>query len=99
MATLEEFKTLRGDIPPELQSELYGLTVYSDPEAGLSRIIQIAAGQGVTLTIEEVRGFLIQMAEEDEFEDIELDPVALLAIAGGCKPGKCWTRANCKMSG
>ena len=82
MATLEEFKTLRAGVAPELQTELYGLMT-SDPEAGKQRMVKIAAGQGVTLTTKEVRGFLLQMDDEEEFDDIELDPIALTAIAGG----------------
>ena len=82
MATLEEFKALRAGIAPEVQTELYGLMT-SDPEAGKQRMVEIAAGQGVTVTPEEVRGFLIQMDEEEEFDDIELDAVALAAVAGG----------------
>ena len=82
MATLEEFKALRAGVAPEVQKELYGL-MSSDPEAGKQRMVEIAAGQGVTLTTEEVRGFLQQMNEESEFDDIELDAVALTAIAGG----------------
>ena len=46
-------------------------------------MVEIAAGQGVTLTTEEVHGFLLQMDDEEEFDDIELDPIALTAIAGG----------------
>ena len=82
MATLEEFKALRAGVAPELQTELVGL-MSSDPEAGKQRMVKIAAVQGVTLTTEEVRGFLLQMDEEEEFDDIELDPIALTAIAGG----------------
>jgi len=82
MATLEEFKALRAGVAPEVQTELYGL-MSSDPLAGLSRMVQIAAAQGVTLTTEEVRGFLQQMDDVEEFDDIELDAVALAAIAGG----------------
>ena len=37
----------------------------------------------MTLTTEEVRGFLRQMEDEEEFDDIELDIVGLAAIAGG----------------
>ena len=37
----------------------------------------------MTLTTEEVRGFLLAMDDEEEFDDIELDAVALAAIAGG----------------
>ena len=33
--------------------------------------------------VDEVKGFLKQMDEESEFDDIELDAVALAAIAGG----------------
>ena len=82
MATLEEFKALRAGVAPEVQKEL-GNLVFSDPDAGFSRMVEIAAEKGVTLTTEEVRGFLRQMDEEEEFDDIELDPIALSAIAGG----------------
>ena len=82
MATLEEFKALRAGVAPEVQTELYGLMT-SDPEAGKQRMVEIAAAQGVTVTTEEVRGFLLQMDEDSEFDDIELDAVALAAIAGG----------------
>ena len=84
MATLEEFKALRAGVAPEVQTELYSL-MSSDPEAGKQRIVEIAAAQGVTLTTEEVRGFLLQMCDEEEFDDIELDPIALIAIAGGAR--------------
>ena len=73
---------MRAGVAPEVQTEQYGL-MSSDPEAGKQRMVEIAAGQGVTLTTEEVRGFLLQMDEEEEFDDIELDPIALTAIAGG----------------
>ena len=45
--------------------------------------MDIAAEKGVTLTVGEVKGFLKQMDDEEEFDDIELDPIALSAIAGG----------------
>ena len=86
MATLEEFKALRVGVATEVQTDLYGL-MSSDPEAGKQRMVEIAAGQGVTLTTEEVRGFLLQMDEEEEFDDIELEPIALTAIAGGARYG------------
>ena len=82
MATLEEFKALRAGVAPEVQTELYGLMT-SDPEAGKQCMVEIAAAQGVTLTTEEVRGFLLAMDDEEEFDDIKLDPIALTAIAGG----------------
>ena len=82
MATLEEFKALRAGVAPEVQKELYVL-FSSDPEAARQRMVELAAEQGMTLTTEEVRGFLRKMDEESEFDDIELDAVALAAIAGG----------------
>ena len=82
MATLEEFKALRAGVAPEVQTELYSLFT-SDPEASFQRMVDIAAEKGMTLTVDEVKGFLKQMDEESEFDDIELDEVALAAIAGG----------------
>ena len=46
-------------------------------------MVEIAAEQGLTLTVDELRGFLSAMDEEDEFDDLELDPIALTAIADG----------------
>ena len=88
MATLEEFKALRAGVAPEVQTELYRL-FSSDPDAARQRIVEIAAGEGVTLTTEEVRSFLRAIDDEDEFDDIELEAVALAAVAGGrhCQGG------------
>ena len=82
MTTLNDFKALRASVPAEGQKELYSLFT-SDPEASFQRMVDIAAEKGVTLTVDEVKGFLKQMDEESEFDDIELDAVALAAIAGG----------------
>ena len=82
MATLEEFKALRAGVAPEVQKELL-ILFSSDPEAARQRMVQLAAEKGMTLTTEEVRGFLLQMDEESEFDDIELDPIALTVIGGG----------------
>ena len=82
MTTLDDFKQLRASVPAETQTELYSLFT-SDPEASFQRMVDIAAEKGMTLTTEEVRGFLLQMDDEEEFDDIELDPIALTAIAGG----------------
>ena len=82
MTTLNDFKDLRASVPAEVQKELARL-VFSDPEAGFSRMVEIAAEKGMTLTIDEVRSFLRAMQEEEEFDDLELDPIALTAIAGG----------------
>ena len=81
MATLEEFKALRDGVPAEVQAELYRLFT-ADPEASFKRMVEIAA-EGHDPHVEEVKGFLKQMDEDDEFDDFELDIVALAAIAGG----------------
>ena len=86
MTTLNDFKALRASVPSEVQKELYSL-FSSAPDAARQRMVELAAEQGVTLTTEEVRGFLLQMDEEEECDDIELDPIALTAIAGGKKWG------------
>ncbi len=91
MTKLNNFKQLRASVPAEVQKELYSLFT-SDPEASFQRMVDIAAEKGVTLTVEEVKGFLKQMDEESEFDDIELDAVALAAIAGG---GGGDRRGNC----
>ena len=82
MTTFNDFKQLRASVPAETQTELYSLFT-SNPEASFQRMVDIAAEKGMTLTVNEVKGFLKQMDEEDEFDDIELDAVALAAIAGG----------------
>ena len=82
MATLNGFKALRASVLAEVQKELYSLFA-SDPDAARQRMVELAAEQGVTLTVDQVREFLTQMNEESEFDDIELDAVALAAVAGG----------------
>ena len=61
MATLEEFKTLRDGVPTEVQAELYRLFT-ADPEASYMRMVEIALEKGMTLTVEEVKGFLKQLS-------------------------------------
>ena len=82
MTTLNDFKALRASVPAEVQTDLYSLFT-SDPEASFQRMVDIAAEKGVRLTVDEVKGFLKQMDEDEEFDDIELDAVALAAVAGG----------------
>ena len=86
MATLEQFKSLRAGVAPEMQTELYRL-FSSDPDAARQRMVELAAEQGVTLTIDQVREFLSAMDDEEEFDDIELDAIALAAISGGQRGG------------
>ena len=82
MTTLNDFKALRASVPAEVQTELVSL-FSQDPEASFQRMVELATEQGVTLTVDEVKGFLKQMDEDSELDDIELDAVALAAIAGG----------------
>ena len=82
MTTLNDFKQLRTSVSAEVQTELYSL-FSSNPDAARQRMVELAAEQGVTLTVDQVREFLQQMNEESEFDDIELDAVALAAVAGG----------------
>ena len=86
MTTLNDFKALRASVPAEVQKELYSL-FSSDPHAARQRMVELAAEQGVTLTLDQVRQFLQQMNEDSEFDDIELDAVALAAVAGGNRHG------------
>ena len=82
MTTLNDFKQLRASVPAEVQKELYSL-FSSDPDAARQRMVELAAEKGVTLSVDQVREFLKQMNEDSEFDDIELDAVALAAVAGG----------------
>ena len=82
MTTLNDFKALRASVPAEVQKELYSL-FSSDPDAARQRMVELAAENGVVLTFDQVREFLRQMNEDSEFDDIELYPIALTAIAGG----------------
>ena len=87
MTSLNNFKALRASVPAEVQTELYSLFT-SDPEASFQRMVELAAEKGVTLTVDEVKGFLKQMDKDEEFDDIELDAVALSAVAGGYRAGR-----------
>ena len=87
MTTLNDFKALRASVPADVQSELYSLFA-SDPDAARQRMVALAADQGATLTTDQVREFLSAMDDEEEFDDIELDAVALAAIAGGHRGGR-----------
>ena len=89
MTTLNDFKGLRASVSAEVQKELYSL-FSSNPDAARQRMVELAAEQGVMLTTGEVRHFLRKMDEEEEFDDIVLDAVALAAVAGGqYQGGRC----------
>ena len=82
MTTLEQFKQVRTSVAAEVQSELFQL-MSKDPDAAISRMVEIAVEKGLKVSSEEVRGFLRQMEDSEEFDDIELNAIALTAIAGG----------------
>ena len=82
MTTLEQFKQVRTSVAPEVQSELFQL-MSKDPDAAISRMVEIAGEKGLTVLSEAVRGFLREMDDDEEFDDIELDAIALTAITGG----------------
>ena len=54
MTTLNDFKALRASVPAEVQTELVSLFT-SDPDAASQRMVELAAEQGVTLSVEQVR--------------------------------------------
>ncbi len=84
MATLEQFRQVRASVSPEVQTELYGLSV-QNLDAGIQKMIEIGAENNVIFTVEEVKSFLLELDEEDEFDDVELNQVALMAVSGGGK--------------
>ena len=61
MTTLEQFKQVRMTVAPELQQELFRLMT-SSPDAAISRMVEIAGEKGLTVSKEEVRGFLDELA-------------------------------------
>ena len=83
--SLDQFKTLKQSISPEIEQEITGL-ILTDYDSGVDRIVEVASSKGVTIPLEEVDILLDQLedeAEENEDENIELDAVALTAVAGG----------------
>ena len=52
-------------------------------------MVDTAAEKGMTLKLDEVKGFLKQMDDDDDFDDFELDAVALAAIAEDEPWGRC----------
>ena len=82
MDKLERFKQLSDSMPMEKKVELYQQFV-GNPEAGINSIIALAASNGLDLTQAEVSELIRTIDVEDEFYDIELDAVALAAVAGG----------------
>ena len=82
MATIEQFKQIRSSVSPEVQAELYGLLV-KDLDTAVERMITIGVESNISLTAEEVRSYLRELDEEDEFDDVTLNEATLAAVAGG----------------
>ena len=84
--SVDQFKELRASISPEMEQEVKALML-SDADAGLDKIVEIAASKDVKLTAEDA-AFLLELseaeaAEDDEDENVALDALALTAVAGG----------------
>jgi len=69
-------------MPMATKLELYQQFV-SNPEAGINSIIALAAKEGLVLNQAEVSELIKTIDVDEEFDDIELDAIALVAIAGG----------------
>ena len=82
MATIQQFKQVRASVSPEIQTELYGLLV-QDLDAAVQKMIVIGAENNVSFSAEEVKAYLRELDEEDEFDDVELNEAALAAVSGG----------------
>ena len=82
MDKLERFKQLSDAMPMEQKVALYQQFVAS-PEEGINSIIALSAEQGLDLSQAEVSELIKTIDVDDEFDDVELDPIALTAIAGG----------------
>ena len=54
MTTLNDFKTLRASVSPEVEQELFTL-FYTDPAAARQKVVEMAAEKGVTLSVDEVQ--------------------------------------------
>ena len=84
--TVEKFESLRKELTTEVEQEITAL-IMTDYDAGVDRIVKIASSKGVNIPEDDVDMLIeqlnSQMKEDDEGEDVELDAVALTAVAGG----------------
>ena len=86
MATLQQFKDIKSSLSPDQQSSIYEQFV-NDQDGAINKMISIATEQGITMTSDEVLGYLRELDDDDEFDDIELTAAALSSIAGGNSQG------------
>ena len=90
MATLQQFKDIRSSLSSAQQSSLYEQFI-NDQDGAINKMISIATEQGITMTSDEVLGYLKELDNDDEFDDIELTAATLSSISGGNRKGS----ANC----
>ena len=82
MATLQQFKDIRSSLSSDQQSSLYEQFI-NDQDGAINKMISIATEQGITMTSDEVLGYLKELDNDDEFDDIELTAATLSSISGG----------------
>ena len=82
MATLQQFKDIKSSLSSNQQSSIYEQFV-NDQDGAINKMISIAKEQGITMTSDEVLGYLRELDEDNEFDDIELTAAVLSSIAGG----------------
>ena len=90
MATLQQFKDIKSSLSSDQQSSIYEQFV-NDQDGAIQQMISIATDQGITMTSDEVLGYLKELDDDDEFDDIELTASVLSSISGGWygKRGGC----------
>jgi len=82
MNQLERFKQLSEAIPTNEKFELYQQFA-ATPEAGIERIIELAASQGLWLDKAAVSALIKAIDNDDGFKDVDLGALALAAMSGG----------------
>ena len=87
MATLEQFKDIKSSLSSDQQSSIYEQFV-NDQDGAINKMISIAKEKGITMTSDEVLGYLKELDDDDEFDDIEPTAAALSSIAGGDRGGR-----------
>tara|TARA_Y100001968_G_C19262757_1_gene670129 strand:+ start:179 stop:445 length:267 start_codon:yes stop_codon:yes gene_type:complete len=83
MATLRQFKDIKSSLSSYQQSSIYEQFI-NDQDGAIKQMISIATDQGITMTLDEVLGYLKEL-DDDEFDDIELTAAALSSISGGLR--------------
>ena len=86
MATLQQFKGIRSSLSSDQQSSLYEQFI-DDQDGAINKMISIATEQGITMTSDEVLGYLKELDNDDEFDYIKLTAATLSSISGGSRGG------------